>query len=118
MEYFFGKVFNSFVIGIFIGFGYKFIKFYKFDRSHNNIMNKKETRLILTEAVNYSREYIIGLGKKAVRCPSTNKLFIHPVVKEHGISIENVDDESINENYSNRALKEFIEKCRSFYDLN
>lgn len=121
------KIFNilfSFGLGISLGFVYALFKRNKLNLKKRN---KRDLLIMLYEKKIYSREEIINIGKKALSCPLTNKIFCEPVVSKDGRSYEKIKgreiirnngvypgttlacNDEINGLYDNRALREFIE---------
>ena len=132
LEIFLSKIGNSVVIGLFLGFLVK-MTWTKSNEKKREVkfINKKETRLVLKQFQNYTREYIVNLGRQAIRS-GLSKVLVDPVVSLDGKSYEkSVINQYIEINkvlpsgerafnvklYDNRALKDFIEKCYEVYNI-
>lgn len=111
----------------FIGMTFKmFRNRYRIIKKNKFINLKRELRLRLTAKKIYSREEIVEIGRKALRCSLTSKILTDPMVYIDGKSYEK---ELITEHiqklnstqdisdliYPNRVLKEFIS---NFYIIN
>ena len=107
------SVLYGFIIGVF----YRQMSLkHKLTRNRKSGFNR-DTSLSLIPRKFFTREEIINIGKKAIRCPITNKIMVNPVVAQNGFSYEK---EVLKEDkiFENRNLKEFLEKLGAHCQLN
>lgn len=121
IQYYIGKIINSIVCGVFIGLSLKcFNNWNTILKNRKIFVNKKDLRLILFKARKFSREYIVSLGREAIRCESTKQILKEPCVLPDGKSYDkstiscNITKERL---YENRSLREFIQIMKLRYNL-
>ena len=104
------KIFEYAFLGIAINIGLRVIRIMKRKYLQQSSF-KKENRLRLLRNRKFSRDQIVEMGRKAIRCRLSNKILENPIVDEYGISHEKVGD-SKEVLYENRMLKEFIQQFK------
>jgi hypothetical protein len=108
------NMFNAFIYGVALSSIYEiFTIIYK----ENEIINiyKKNSRIILRQKQNLTKEDIIRIGREAIRCKISNEILEEPVVGKDGISYNKSAvflQNNLDKIYENRSLKEFIQRLK------